>query len=222
MNYPTRILYVLILLFLLLGSFSGQAQGGDLLIQQYNKGPVLDNVYSRWSIYPGIHLIRINTDQETTTPKLTSGGFLHLEYRVSKTVGFFSGLNYTPIAYTYPVQDSLGQDRLTYLSIPLALRLHPNTKISVALGGTYNIFHQGEKLLRLDDFEAREYYPEGVFKNSFGGVVQVGYHFFNRFYGFVNFRWATKSSSPTQKQTNNTLGFQLGLNVALWRSRIRR
>lgn len=211
-----------LLVFLYWGSGQLYGQGSELLLQQYNKGPVLDDVYSRWSVYPVVQLNRINTNLETTSPKLTLGGGLEGEFRVSKTVGFLSGIAHTPVVYSYPVQDSLGLDRLRYLSIPLAVRLHPTKRVSLGLGVQYNIYRKGEQLRTIGDFERKTAYTEGVFLNSFGGFAQVGYHFFKRFYGFVNFRWAGRSSPPTQPQTNNNSGFQLGLNYRLWRSRIKR
>ena len=210
------------LIFLYWGSHSLYGQGGDLLIQQYNKGPVLDNVFSRWSIRPGVLLNRINTNLETTAPKITFGGGLEGEYRVSKTVGFLTGIYYNPIVYSYPVQDSLGIDRLRYLTVPLAIRLHPTNRVSLGVGVQYNFFRKGEQLKTIGDYEQTEPYTKDIFKNSLGGFAQVGYLFFKHFYGFVNFRWAGRSSPPTQPQTNNTSGFQIGLNYRIWRSRIKR
>jgi len=210
------------IVFLNWGSSFLYGQGGDLLIQQYNKGPVLDNVYSRWSIYPGVQLNRINANLETTTPKLALGGGLEGEFRVSKTVGFLTGIFYNPVVYSYPVQDSLGLDRLNYLSVPLAIRLHPTKRVSLGVGVQYNFFRKGQQLRTIEDFEQTEPYAEGIFINSFGGFAQVGYHFFKHFYGFVNFRWAGRVSPPTQPQTNNNSGFQVGFNYRIWRSRIKR
>ena len=208
--------------FIYWGCLSLYSQGGDLIIQQYNKGPVLDNVYSRWSIYPVVQLNRINSNLETTTPKIALGGGLEGEYQVSKTLGFLTGMYYNPVIYSYPVQDSLGFDRLSYLSLPFAIRLHPTKSVSLGVGIHYNFYRKGEQLRTIGDFERTEPYAEGIFKNSFGGFAQVGYHFFKHFYGFVNFRWAGRSSPPIQPQTNNISGFQVGFNYRIWRSRIKR
>ena len=40
-----------LIIFYAFTSFLTFAQGENLLIQQYNKGPALDDVYSRWTIY---------------------------------------------------------------------------------------------------------------------------------------------------------------------------
>ena len=55
-----------LIIFYVFTSFLTFAQGENLLIQQYNKGPVLDDVYSRWSIYLGSRLNYLNTDLEGT------------------------------------------------------------------------------------------------------------------------------------------------------------
>jgi hypothetical protein len=195
------------------------AQGGDLLIQQYQKGPALDATYSRWSVYPGVQLNYINTDLENTNPKLTLGGLLEVEYRVSTTVGFTSGIHYTPIAYSYPVQDSIGVDQLSYGSIPLSIQLHPTKRVSIGLGALYNIYNKGVFLRTIEDFKSETPYPKEYFKNSFGGFVRVGYHFFRKCYVYVNLRWATRSNPPTLPQTNTNSGFQLGINYTLWASK---
>ena len=54
MKFLSRLLSLLFCLAVSFFSYFSQAQGGELLIQQYNQGPVLDNFYSRWSINLGI------------------------------------------------------------------------------------------------------------------------------------------------------------------------
>ena len=195
-----------------------QAQGSELLIQQYNKGPALDNKYSRWSISSEINLNRINTDLQNTRPKLTLGVGIQIELRISKTLGFISGINFSPVKYSYQINDSLGQDRLIYYSFPLGIRLLPTKKISIGLGGLYKIFKNGKYIRSLGTFEDIDTYKENVFRNSFGGFFQIGYKFYKKFKVFSNFRWVRRSSPHIQMQTNNTSGFQLGLNYSLWRS----
>jgi hypothetical protein len=115
------------------------AQGGDLLIQQYSKGPQLDWNYSKWVLSAGPQLYRMNTDMGTTSPTLTFGGILELEYRLSKNVGVIIGGQYNPITYTFIEKDSLRKNRLKYLGYPLLLRLQPTSKVSFSLGGIYQV-----------------------------------------------------------------------------------
>lgn len=212
-NYSLR--FFLLLLLVASATF---AQGGDLLIQQYSKGPSLGQSYSKWSLYAGTEINRINTDLSTTSPTITLGALFHLEYRFSKSVGLVTGANFTPISYTYPVSDSLGKDQLKYISFPLFLRVHPTEKVSLSFGALYNRFQEGLKTVSLNDTSNSDAYPKGVFANSYGFVVQGGYHFWKRFYAYFNYRWAKKTSLLTQVETNNTKGIQLGVTYTFWES----
>ena len=129
----------------------------------------------------------------TSSPTLTLGALIHLEYRLSKTAGLVTGANYTPISYSFPVLDSLGKHRLKYISVPLFLRVHPTKKVSLNFGALYNLYLKGEKIVSFEDTEILSPYEEGVFSDSFGFVVQAGYHFWQQFYGYVNYRWAKKN-----------------------------
>tara|TARA_B100001175_G_scaffold255417_1_gene223292 strand:+ start:529 stop:1107 length:579 start_codon:yes stop_codon:yes gene_type:complete len=191
------------------------------LILQYNKGPAIEDLYSRWSIYPGVNINRINTDQQNTSPKLTLGVFIQAENKVSKTVGFVSGLNYCPVRYSYNVIDSLVQDRLFYFNIPLGIKLIPTKRSNIILGANYNIYNNGNFIVSKDSFKRSEVYSEGVFRNTIGGYVQMGYKFYGNFEVFMNFRWARRSSPAIQVQTNNTSGFQLGISYLIWNSEIK-
>jgi len=222
MNPSSRFFLFLLLLFGILEISQGNAQGGNLLIQQYQKGPALDGNYSRWSLQPGVQLYYLNTDLETTRPKLALGALLQIEYRVSSTVGFTTGVHDTRIAYSYPVQDSIGVDKLHYWSIPLGIQLHPTHRVNLGLGAHYNVYNKGHFLRIIEEFKSKTPYPKEHFKNTFGGVVQVGYRFFKKCYAYLNFRWATRSNPPTQPQTNTTSGFQLGITYTLWTSKKRR
>ncbi len=192
-----------------------------MLILQYNKGPALDKAYSRWSIYAGIDVNRINTDQKKTTPKLILGGFIQMEFRMSRTVGFLSGTNFSPVKYSYQVKNSLVQDRISYFSIPLGIRLHPTKKTSIGLGSHFNALNKAEFIRFKENSESYEAYSKGVFKNSFGGFVQLGYQFYKRFVIYGNFRWASRSSPAVQIQTNNTSGVQIGLTYPIFSSQIK-
>ena len=123
-NYSLR--FFLLLFLVASATF---AQGGDLLIQQYSKGPSLGQSYSKWSLYAGTEINRINTDLSTSSPTITLGALFHLEYRISKSVGLVTGANFTPISYSYPVSDSLGKDQLNQISGIPAL----NKSVSVVL-----------------------------------------------------------------------------------------
>jgi len=207
--------YIMLFLF----AFSwGFGQGSGLLIQQYNRGPALDSKFSRWTLQPRIELNRFNTDLNSTTPEFTVGGRLSLEYRLSSTVGLESGVGFTPIAYSYAVGDSLGIDHLKYLTFPLGIKLHPTSRISIGLGGNYNLYQQGAFWIKKEPFKRKESYPLEVFSNTFGGFLQLEYHFFWGGTFSLHYIWATRKSPLTQPQTNTTSGFRLGIAYSIWRS----
>ncbi|MFQ3340435.1 MAG: hypothetical protein ACI9TK_000086 [Flavobacteriaceae bacterium] len=194
------------------------SQGGDLLIQQYSKGPELNQMYSKWSLSLGPEINRINTDLKTTSPTITIGAVLNVEYRFSKTVSLVSGLNFMPISYTYPLADSLGRDRLEYLTVPLFLKLHPTEKISLGLGALYNRYQKGERIVVFEESEISTLYREDIFSNSFGFSAQLVFHFWKRFHTSLTYRWAKKSSAPTLAQSNNSKGLQVGLTYTFFES----
>jgi len=203
------------------GPFLGFAQGGDLLIQQYYRGPQLDSNYSKWTFRLGPQLNRINTDLGTTTPTLAIGGLVEIEYRFSKTVGLVSGAKFTPISYSYIEADSLAIDNLKYISYPLMLRLQPTYKLSFGLGIIYQDYLSGQKELGQEDAKLTTIYTAGIFKNSIGMIGQLSYHLNSRFNIFGNYRWVKRTSPPYQAQTNNTVGFQLGVSYLFLKSKLR-
>ena len=209
-----------ILFYFILVGFSCFAQGGDLLIQQYSKGPRLDENFSKWSLRIGPQINRINTDLGTGSPTLTFGGGIEIEYGLSKTTGLVIGAQYTPISYSYIEGDYTATDRLKYISLPLLLRLKPTTKISFGLGPVYQIYLNGDKKLEKEIEKVITLYEEGIFKNTLGANLQVAYYI-KRFLIYGNFRWVRRTSPPIQSQTNNTLGFQMGINFRLWKSKLR-
>ena len=205
-----------------LSSFLTFAQGENLLIQQYNKGPALDDVYSRWTIYLGSRLNYLNTDLEGTIPILSLGGLTEVQLNISKTFGFIIGLGNTAISYKYDYLNSFAKDRLDYFVLPIGVRLNPTKKVSFSFGTVYNFFNKGENKVSENDVILKKEYEKLDFENSFGGFTQIGFYFLKNFYGFINFRWATKYNSPLAKKSNNNNGFQLGLAYKIWSSKIKR
>lgn len=217
-----RLLIVIILLKIYFNTFLNYAQNSDILIQQYNIGPALDDIYSRWTFSLGAHLNRIDSDKEISNPLINFGAINQLEFRMTKSFGVITGVNYNRISYNYPLINSVGKDELVYYSFPFGIRLHPTNKVSFAIGGLYNNFNRGQLTIKYENFERSEMYSIGIFENSIGGFTQVEYNFLKNFHTYFNFRWATKNNSPTMPQSNNTLGFQIGISYQIWSSRIRR
>ncbi len=73
-------------------------------------------------------------------------------------MGFVSGLNYSPVRYSYVEVDSLVQDRLSYFTIPIGIQLIPTKKSNVILGANYNIYNNGNFIISKGGFERGEVY----------------------------------------------------------------
>ena len=204
---------------LLFGLQLNWAQGGDLLIQQYSKGPGLNQKHSKWILEVGPEVSRLNTTLETTSPTITIGAIAHLEYRLSKTTGLVSGINYSPLKYSYVWADSIAFDALKFVGIPIYLRMHPTDQINISLGGHYNYFFKGEQIIKWEDSNSKKIYDKGIFRNTYGLTIQVRYNWIWNLSFFANYRWAKRSSPLLQRQTNNCSGLQLGCVYSLWRSK---
>ena len=85
-------LIIIILIRIYFTTFFNYAQNSDLLIQQYNIGPALDDIYSKWTISLGVHLNRINSDKEISYPVINFGAISQLEFWMTKSFGVQTGL----------------------------------------------------------------------------------------------------------------------------------
>ena len=74
----------LVLIIFLFSSNYLFSQSGELLIQQYNKGPSLDNYYSKLEIFLGGNLFLMNKN-EKTKPIINFGGNLEAEFNISNS-----------------------------------------------------------------------------------------------------------------------------------------
>ena len=223
MNIVVRLLSLKnFIIFFLLALSTTFSQSENLLIQQYNKGPALDDVYSRWSFYLGGRLNYLNTDLERSNPVLSLGSLIEVQLNVSKTFGFLIGFGNTVISYKYDYQNSFAKDRLNYFVLPIGVRLNPTKKVSVSFGAAYNLFNKGQNQVTENDVVVKKEYEKLDFKNSFGGFTQIGFYFLKNFYSFINYRWATKYNSPLAEKSSNNKGFQLGLAYKIWSTKIKR
>jgi len=177
------------IIFYVLTSFLTFAQGENLLIQQYNKGPALDDVYSRWSIFVSGRLNYLNTDLERTSPILSLGGLTEMQFNISKTFGFLIGFGNTTISYKYDYQNSFVKDRLNYFVLPIGIRLNPTKKVSISFGAIHNLFNKGENQVTENNVVVKKEYEKLDFENSFGGFTQIGFYFLKNFYSYINYRW---------------------------------
>ena len=150
------------------------------------------------------------------------GGLTEVQLNISKTFGFIIGFGNTAISYKYDYQNSFAKDRLDYFVLPIGVRLNPTKKVSFSFGALYNFFNKGENKVSENDVIVKKEYEKLDLENSFGGFTQIGFYFLKNFYGFINYRWATKYNSPLAEKSNNNNGFQLGLAYKIWSSKIKR
>ena len=160
--------YFLIILFLFFSNFI-LSQSGELLIQQYNKGPSLDNYYSKLEIYIGGDIFRMNKN-EKTKPVINFGGNIEVVYNLSKTFGIKTGMYYFPVKYYYKKNEDY-KDLIKYLSIPIGLKLSPTKKSKFSMGINYNnmkkaIFYNGN---------IKGEYSLNDYENTFGFFIGYEY-----------------------------------------------
>jgi len=160
--------YFLIILLLFFSNYIF-TQSGELLIQQYNKGPSLDNYYSKLEIYMGGDIFRMNKN-EKTKPIINFGGNIEVVFNLSSTFGIKSGMYYFPVKYYYKKNETF-KDLIKYISIPIGLTLAPTRKSKFSMGVNYNvinkaIFYNGniKGEYSLDDY-----------KNTFGFFIGYEY-----------------------------------------------
>ena len=196
-----------LIVFYVFTSFLTFAQGENLLIQQYNKGPVLDDVYSRWSIYLGSRLNYLNTDLEGTNPILSLGGLTEVQLNISKTFGFIIGFGNTAISYKYDYQNSFAKDRLDYFVLPIGVRLNPTKKVSFSFGALYNFFNKGENKVSENDVIVKKEYEKLDLENSFGGFTQIGFYFLKKFMALLIIDGQQNITPLWLKKATITMGF---------------
>ncbi len=160
--------YFLIILLLFISNYIN-SQSGELLIQQYNKGPSLDNYYSKFEIYMGGDVFRM-TKNEKTKPIINFGGNIEVLYNLSKSFGVITGVHYFPVKYLYKKNEDL-KDLIKYISIPLGLKLSPTEKSKFSIGINYNdikkaIFYNGK---------IKGEYSLNEYKNTFGFFIGYEY-----------------------------------------------
>jgi hypothetical protein len=101
---------------------------------------------------------------------------------------------------------------LTYLSIPLTLRVFPSRKLLFETGLLYNHLLQAKNTEIVDLRNQSKLYPEGVFKNAFGWLFAVQYNVWKRFDVSLQYRFFRKPTDPLSNQKNNFEAFILGVH----------
>ena len=192
------------------------AQGDDLLLLQYNKGPDPDGFYRKWNYDLHFLTTLMNAKGKYSNPALTYGFGSSVQYKFSKTFGIRSGASYFNIKYIYTSSDNESTDKITYLAIPITARVSPSRKLIFETGFLYNLL-LGAQNSEVQDISTGSFnYAEGIFKNTFGMVIASQYNPWKRLNVSLQYRFLKKASKPSAIQKNNFAGLLLGLHFFIF------
>jgi len=205
--------YILIIFFIISSKYIF-SQSGELLLQQYNKGPSLDIYYSKIEIYVGADLFRMNKNKKTK-PIINFGGNFEIIYNLSKTFGLKTGLNYFPVKYYYKNDENL-KDLIKYISIPIGLKLSPTEKSKFSMGINYNSV---KKAVYYNENDKGEYNLK-EYKNTIG--LFIGYEYIMWKIVGINLKYQfSKENSPDKIfKTEKYKGFVLTIKLKTYSSKI--
>lgn len=189
------------------------AQGGELLVQQYNKYPYDHEFYRTWNFALSLQPHLTNTSDRNTNQRLNVDLGADVFYRFTKTVGLQSGVHYQRTSYRYAQPNDLSIDRLRYLRFPLLLTVHPVRRLTLALGGSFHWFLNGTGLP--PPATERSFYSKKTFVNTTGVYAQVQYRFYRKWTVSVSYRIQRRNNLPYGRVTQNTRGLGLGFHYTL-------
>jgi hypothetical protein len=193
------------------------SQSSELLLQQYNQGPSLDNYYSKIEVYLGLDFIRINTDIKTS-PKVTMGENIEILINTSKTLGFITGIKRLPVKYKYVQSDFFVEDEITYYTIPFGVKVSPTKRTSLSFGGNYNILHKAIFFYEENSMVLKEIYPKGAFKDNSGFFFSLQYLVWKNISASLMYQFSKKEVLPLSNTSNSNRGLILSLKIKLFKS----
>tara|TARA_B100001113_G_scaffold78425_1_gene61611 strand:- start:320 stop:970 length:651 start_codon:yes stop_codon:yes gene_type:complete len=206
---------IFLFVFSLLSGFI-YSQGDDLLLLQYNKGPDPDGFYRKWNFDVHYLTVLMKAKGKYSNPALTYGFGSSVQYKFSKTFGIRSGASYFNLRYKYDLSDNESTDKITYLTIPITVRVSPSRKLIFETGFLYNLLLSA-KNSEIQDLSTGSFnYEDGIFKNAFGMVVASQYNPWKRLNVSLQYRFLKKASKPSAVQKNNFTGVLLGLHFFIF------
>jgi len=203
-----------LIIILLIYPFYNFSQSGELLLQQYNKGPSLDNYYSKIEVFIGSDLLRINKN-ENTNPIINFGGNFELIYNITNTFGIKTGVNYFPIKYSYKNDENL-KDIIKHIIIPIGLKLSPTKKSKFSMGINYNTI---KKALYFNSNEKGEY-DLSLYKNSFGLFIGYEYLIWKGLAAKIKYQFSKKNTTTKKIESEKNSGFVLTIKLRVLRTTI--
>lgn len=203
------------LLFLLcFGSlWSSIAQGPGLLIQQYSKASYDLEYYRKWNfdVLLQPHLSKPTNRDSKGKIQFDLGGRVH--YRMTKSFGLTSGVDYHRIKYQYAFENDNSVDHLNFFRLPLLLSVYPVKRLRLSLGGSYQFFLSatGQPPPATEPLA----YPSGSFINSIGVMASAHYRVYRKFSASIGFHFQKRSSNPIDRLSQNFKGFSIGFAYTL-------
>lgn len=197
-------------LFLLCGSLlTCFAQGPELLLQQYNKNSYDLEYYRKWNFEVNVtpHFSKPTNREAKSNLQLNLGTRVH--YRLTKSFGLTSGLDYHRLSYRYAYADDNSVDRLRYLRVPFLISVFPVKRFRLSLGGSYQFFLKGTG--QPPPATERSSYPSRTFINSVGVMTSVHYIVWRKFSASLGFHFQKRSNNSIDRESQNFQGFSLGI-----------
>lgn len=208
----TRQLYLLFLLCFG-GIYSSLAQGPGLLIQQYSKAPYDLEYYRKWNydVLVQPHLSKPTNRESKGKLQFNLGGRVH--YRMAKSFGLTSGVDFHRIKYQYAYENDNSVDHLNFIRLPLLLSVYPVKRLRLSLGGSYQFYLSatGQPPPATEPLP----YLSRTFINSVGVMASAHYRVYRKFSAALGFHFQKRSSNPVDRVSQNFKGFSLGIAYTL-------
>ena len=203
------------LLFLLCvgGFWPSTAQGPELLIQQYGKTSYDLEYYRKWNfdVLVQSHLSKPTNRESKGKLQFNLGGRVH--YRMAKSIGLTSGVDFHRIKYQYAYENDNSIDHLNFFRLPLLLSVYPVKRLRLSLGGSYQFFLSATG--QPPPATAPLPYPSRSFVNSIGVMASAHYRVYRKFSASLGFHFQKRSSNPLDRISQNFKGFSLGVAYTL-------
>ena len=205
--------FCLLSLLLFAGLWSSTAQGPDLLIQQYGKNAYDLEYYRKWNfdVLVQPHLSKPSNRESKGKLQLNLGARVH--YRLAKSFGITSGVDYHRLKYQYAYESDNSVDQLRFLRLPLLLSVYPVKRLRLSLGGSYQFFLSANG--QPPPATAPLSYPSRTFINSIGVMASAHYRVYRKFSACLGFHFQKRSSDPLDRVSQNFKGFSIGVAYTL-------
>tara|TARA_X000001036_G_scaffold231000_1_gene215833 strand:- start:402 stop:1097 length:696 start_codon:yes stop_codon:yes gene_type:complete len=200
------------LVVLLFTNFSN-AQGGELLIQQYQKNSIDLEFYRKLNFEFFIEPNLTNTADRETKGKLNFNFGSNIHYRFTRSFGLSTGIYINKIGYQNNMETNKSINNLKFISIPFFIKLYPLKKINFFLGGAYNFYQDGFN--QIDKNTEKVKILDGVFVNSMGVFTGIEYTIKKRISSSISYKMQKRSYRNYQPETQNFNGVYLSLNFKI-------